>query len=148
MGDVPGFDKTSSIDITISAFNKTATRLPEAMFFTFHPKAIQGQDDIWRMDKLGEWVEMNDTIKGGSQHLHGVITGFEYQQTPEMTLSITTVDAPVICLGQPDAFPTPTNSTPDISRYGVSSVLWDNLWGTNYIMWYPFNQQSAPVPHS
>ena len=32
----------------------------------------------------------------------------------------------------------PVNSTADTTTYGSSFVLWDNLWGTNYIMWWPF----------
>ncbi len=34
----------------------------------------------------------------------------------------------------------------NMAGQGVSSVLWDNLWGTNYIMWFPYNQNYAPVP--
>ena len=34
---------------------------------------------------------------------------------------------------------------PDVDTYGVSSVLWNNLWGTNYVQWYPFNRDYAPV---
>ena len=50
------------------------------------------------------------------------------------SLSIGVWDAPIVNLGLPDAYPTPTNATADMS-YGVSSVLYDNLWGTNYVMW-------------
>ena len=34
--------------------------------------------------------------------------------------------------------PTPPKVSPRAAAYGASHVLWDNLWGTNYIMWWPF----------
>ena len=34
------------------------------------------------------------------------------------------------------------NVTADTDAFGSSFVLWDNLWGTNYVMWWPF----APPP--
>ena len=27
------------------------------------------------------------------------------------------------------------NAVADTSIGGVNSILWDNLWGTNYVMW-------------
>lgn len=30
------------------------------------------------------------------------------------------------------------SQAPDLSQ-GPAIVLWDNLWGTNYVMWAPFN---------
>ncbi len=49
------------------------------------------------------------------------------------SLTIGIVDAPVVSFGMLTGYPTPTNTTWNGS-YGASSVLWDNLWGTNYGM--------------
>ncbi len=45
-----------------------------------------------------------------------------------------TIDAPVVALGErmPLFF---SNSQPDLSA-GIHSSLFNNAWGTNYIMWY------------
>jgi hypothetical protein len=44
------------------------------------------------------------------------------------------IDAPVVALGErlPLRF---SNSQPDLSA-GIHSSLFNNAWGTNYIMWY------------
>ena len=71
------------------------------------------------------------------------------------------LDAPVVSFGPQYAYPIPTNSTAN-PAYGVSSVLWDNLWGalkpcrlqmttsltligTNYVMWWPYNNDGQAV---
>ena len=57
-----------------------------------------------------------------------------------VSLTIEPVDAPVVCLGEPIGFPVPCADTfktlgvspwdvePDVAKFGVSSVLWNNLW--------------------
>ena len=44
------------------------------------------------------------------------------------SMLLSTIDAPVVSFGPQYAYPIPTNATANPS-YGVSSVLWDNLWG-------------------
>ena len=119
----------------------------------------------WAMDKLGEFVSPLDVQDGGAQHLHGVWTGVRYtpefassassailplpptargsehtRQTPAYKgVAIHTVEAPVVAWtgATPSAFPTPCNATPALAD-GPAFVLYDNLWGTNYRMWWPF----------
>jgi hypothetical protein len=47
---------------------------------------------------------------------------------------VDTLDAPVVALGErsPLFF---SNDQPDLSK-GIHSCLFNNAWGTNYIMWY------------
>jgi hypothetical protein len=49
----------------------------------------------------------------------------------------TTVDAGIVAWGKPDPFPTPIHAQPDMSE-GASFLLWDNVWNTNYINWWPY----------
>ena len=67
-------------------------------------------------------------------------------------LTIEMVDASIVNLGAPNAFPVPTakmddpwNAEPDLAAHGVSSLLHSNNWGTNYVMWYPFAKDGADV---
>ena len=46
---------------------------------------------------------------------------------------------PVANFGKLTAYPSPVNETADTATFGGSFVLWDNLWGTNYVMWWPFS---------
>ena len=38
--------------------------------------------------------------------------------------------------------PRPPTTQPDLS-HGVSMNLWNNLWQTNYVFWYPFDMDDA-----
>ena len=37
------------------------------------------------------------------------------------------------------------NGEPDLSL-GVSPMLHNNLWGTNYVMWYPYEKEGRAIP--
>ena len=42
----------------------------------------------------------------------------------------------------------PVTGTPDTDDYGTSFVLWDNLWGTNYVMWWPMGAPNSTYADS
>ncbi len=112
-------------------FQKPATRMPEALWLTFNPKVPDQQG--WSMDKSGEQVSPFDVAAGGSRHLHAVSTGFSYRDH-DGSFSVETLDAPLIALGEKS----PLNfsrAQPDLSG-GVHCNLFNNAWGTNYIMWF------------
>lgn len=95
------------------------------------------------MDKLGESIQINqlDMQKTrGNAHQHGILSGFEYSYNKDY-IKVNSLDAGIIVTGKPTGFPCPFN-TPDLS-YGVSTMLVNNLWGVNYVMWYPFEEEDA-----
>ncbi len=65
--------------------------------------------------------------------MHAVSNGFTYNDGP-YTFMVETLDAPVVALGEktPLLF---SNTQPDLGK-GIHSNLFNNAWGTNYIMWY------------
>ncbi|CAK0792252.1 unnamed protein product, partial [Prorocentrum cordatum] len=123
----------------------------------------------WAMDKLGEWVLPEDPRLGGDAEeirkglgtlrrpggteiqdlqrcfskdlqpgLHGVSSGISFARTDGSSLFVETLDASIVSWGGPDPYPTPVHEQPDWSR-GANFVLWDNLWNTNYIFWWPYD---------
>jgi len=46
------------------------------------------------------------------------------------SLRVESLDAGLLCYGEPTAFPTPF-AAPDLAL-GASWNLWNNIWGTNY----------------
>ena len=119
------------IDIEFSWFQKPATRMPEALWLTFNPNVADPRG--WTMDKSGEQVSPFDVVSGGSRHLHAVSTGFTYRDRAH-TFVVETLDAPLIALGEKS----PLNfsrAQPDLSG-GMHCNLFNNAWGTNYIMWF------------
>jgi hypothetical protein len=119
------------IRLELSWFDKPATRMPEALWLSFNPKVTDQRN--WIMDKSGEQVSPFDVAASGSRHLHAVSSGLSYRDQ-ESSFIFETLDAPLIALGEKS----PLNfsrSQPDLSG-GVHCNLFNNAWGTNYVMWF------------
>ena len=116
--------------LNFSWFQKPATRLPEALWLTFHP--IAPDPAGWMLEKSGEPVSPVDVVRAGNRHMHALSKGFGYKDA-KGDFFVETLDAPVITLGvkSPLAF---SKSQPDLSA-GIHCNLFNNAWGTNYIMW-------------
>ena len=156
------------IAVTVLLLNKTATRHAEAMFLQLTPPSAATME----MDKLGTWIELEHglVVDGGNKHMHGVNSGVRFNQSAassidkhaaaaggdggadagaggSSTMMVSTLDAGVVVFGKPTGFPTLGqygNDEPDLDQ-GVSSMLLNNLWGTNYVMWYPFEFNGKAV---
>ncbi len=118
------------IHLSLSWFGKPATRMPEALWLTFNP--IAEDEKGWTLDKSGEWISPFDVVTSGNRHMHSLSTGFKYQKAEER-FAVETLDAPVVALGERDPLIF-SNEQPDLAK-GIHSCLFNNAWGTNYIMW-------------
>jgi len=126
---------SGKVNVSIGMFNKSTTRLPEAMFVQFLPLQSNG---AWSVNKLGSWIGSEEVIDGGTKHLHGNMEAGIRVEVAGRRLSVSSMDAAVVNFGDLTAYPSPVHSGPDTLAFGGSFVLWDNLWGTNYVMWWPF----------
>ena len=124
-------DAEPALHLNFYWFGKPATRLPEALWLTFNP--IVPDQRGWTMDKSGEPVSPFDVVPAGGRHMHAVSTGFSYRNE-DQSLVVETLDAPLIAVGEKS----PLNfsrAQPDLSS-GVHCSLFNNAWGTNYVMWF------------
>jgi len=119
------------IHLNFSWFQKPATRLPEALWLSFNPIAADPKN--WTLEKSGEPVSPLDVVQSGNRHMHAVSKGFGYKDETGAFL-VETLDAPVVTLGVKSPLPF-SNRQPDLSA-GVHCNLFNNAWGTNYIMWF------------
>jgi hypothetical protein len=105
--------------------------MPEAMWLSFHP--VAPDPNAWMLEKSGQQVSPTDVVIGGNRHMHALSKGFEYKDGSG-SLTVETLDAPLVALGKksPLYF---SKSQPDLTG-GVHSNLFNNAWGTNYIMWF------------
>lgn len=131
------------IYLNLYCLGKPATRLPEALWLTFNP--IVSSQQGWMMDKSGEMVSPFDVVIAGSRHMHAVSTGFQHHDG-EHQFAVETLDAPLIALGErsPLNF---SKAQPDLSG-GIHSNLFNNAWGTNYIMWYGEDMRFRYILHA
>jgi hypothetical protein len=118
------------IHLNFSWFRKPATRLPEALWLSFQP--ITSDPGGWVLEKSGRPVSPLDVIASGNRHMHALSKGFGYKDDSG-TFFVETLDAPLVTLGikSPLCF---SNRQPDLSA-GAHCNLFNNSWGTNYIMW-------------
>ena len=142
--------------------NKTATRLAEATMFSFTPKLQDGslrsswQDRLYKVHPpliMSEepFFSVFSVIKNGSFYQHAVeqVNLVEQREFENVTLGFTSYDVPIVC---PIFFDENSIQTPTPFPYldrpdGVKSVdgfafnIHNNIWNTNYPLWYPFVEE-------
>jgi len=57
---------------------------------------------------------------------------------------LSALDVPVVCTGLATPFPTPRTEPPDMA-HGVHFNILNNIWNTNYCLWYPFNEEDRNI---
>ncbi len=131
------------IHITLSSFGKPATRMPEALWLTFNPIVDDAKE--WKLEKTGEWISPFEVVASGNRHMHALQQGFA-NESGGRRFAVDTLDAPVVALGErsPLYF---SNDHPDLSK-GIHSCLFNNAWGTNYVMWYGEDLLARYVIHA
>ena len=129
-------DAEPAVEISFSWFGKAATRMPEALWLSFQP--LFSDPHGWLLNKSGSPVSPFDVVSGGNRFMHSVLGGLHYEG-PEGKLGIETQDAPVVSLGRkhPWYF---TRNQPDLAQ-GFHFSLFNNAWGTNYVMWFGDNMR-------
>lgn len=120
-----------SIELNFYWFAKPATRFPEALWLTFNP--IVSSQQGWTLHKSGQQVSPFDVVESGGRHMHSLSTGFGYRDE-KGAFAVETIDAPLVALGvnSPLNF---SRSQPDLAS-GIHCNLFNNAWGTNYILWF------------
>lgn len=119
------------IEIDLQWFDKAANRLPEAAWFSFNPLSLP--NGKWHMNKLGTDISPLEVIHNGNRKLHAV-EGEVWYQDIHRQFKIETLDAPLIAPGEPSLLDF-NNRQPRLQN-GMHVNLYNNVWGTNFPMWY------------
>ena len=112
-------------------FEKPACRLPEALWLSFAPDAPDAGG--WTLRKMGRRISPLEVVRGGNRKLHAVSDGVEYRDDAG-GLVLETFDAPLVAPGEPSLLDFNDRQPP--LRRGVHFNLYNNVWGTNFPMWY------------
>ena len=105
-------------------FNKPANRIAEAFWFGFNPIA-NGR----KISKLSTLIDPQHVVSKGNRNLHATDKGVFWNE-----LSIEPVDSAIVSPQKPCVLDYP-NEIPT-EKDGVYFGLYNNLWGTNFPMWY------------
>jgi hypothetical protein len=127
------------LELSFQWFEKQACRLPEAIWLSFAPLAPD--PDGWKMEKLGAWISPQEVVRNGNRRLHAVGKDIAYQDQ----FLLETLDAPLVAPGEPSLLNF-TNDQPDLT-HGVHINLFNNVWGTNFPMWYEEDARFRFVLH-
>jgi hypothetical protein len=124
-------DDDPVVRLNLYWFDKAAQRLPEAMWFSFLP--VAPKDEGWTLTKVNEPVSPFDVVEGGNRHMHAISDSISYKDARGQ-FSIQSLDAPLLALGKrtPLYF---SNDQPKLDA-GIHFNLYNNAFGTNYILWF------------
>ncbi len=114
------------IDCTLQWFDKDASRLPEASWWSFHPLVASSTD--WEFHACGQWQNPHDCVKQGGRELFAVERGARNKK-----LCIESFDAHLIAPGRRQLYRFNEGDV-DCSD-GLHFNLHNNCWGTNFVMW-------------
>ncbi len=122
--------------LTLRWFEKPACRLPEALWLSFVPAVSSAV--VWQMDKLGQPVDPLDVVPAGGSRLHAINRGMTVLDG-ESVLDIRSLDAALLAPGEPSLLD--FRSDPPNLVKGAHFNLFNNVWGTNFPMWYDDDAQ-------
>lgn len=120
----------SGLSFDVSWFGKDASRLTEAIFIHLYPNT----DEI-SLVKIGSEVDYKSVVSMGGKNLHAVEKCEFTNGAGEFELI--NRHSPLISIGKGKILEY-DNKIESIED-GISYVLYDNVWGTNFPQWYEDN---------
>jgi hypothetical protein len=123
------------IEVTLTWFNKAATRLPEAVWFSFMPKTETG---TWTIEKMGQAINTWDVVRNGNRKMHVMSNGFWLEERKQK-FRIESPDAYLVAVGERNLLNF-DNKLPEAAD-GMHFCLCNNVWGTNFVEWFDDNMK-------
>jgi len=123
------------LKILVTTVNKTSSRMPEALWYSFKPLA-DSLNGRWSIDVAGTPTPVDNTVLNGTRHFLATWGGVSYT-SPKTKFEIRPIDSGTVGFGPVNPFPTPLSQYGDPAQ-GVHFNLYNNIWSTNYILWYPY----------
>ncbi len=121
----------NGLSADVSWFNKDANRLTEAMYLHMMPS--KGE---FKLVKLEEEVDYKDVVSMGGRNLHAVQKSVLYKNNRKYYFK--NLHSPLISIGKGKILEF-DNKIEDIEKDGITYVLHNNVWGTNFPQWYEDN---------
>ncbi len=110
---------------------KDANRLTEAVFLHLYPNTAD-----FSMVKLGSQINYESTVSMGGRNLHAVEKCI--MKNNFGNFDIVNYHSPLISIGKGKILEY-DNKIENIEKDGISYVLYNNVWGTNFSLWYEDN---------
>ena len=114
----------NALQFDVAWLKKSAYRGAEAVWFGFEPIAHNR-----KIGKLGQFIDPMKVVNKGQRSLHGTDFGVKYDE-----LSIAAVDSALVSVTEPSLLNFTNKNPGDDSKAYFN--LYNNVWGTNFPMWY------------
>ncbi|MDD6276219.1 MAG: DUF5054 domain-containing protein [Clostridia bacterium] len=121
----------NGLSFSLSWFGKDACRTPEAIFLHLYPEA-----EDFTMIKLGSEIDYKSTVSMGGRNLHAIEKSVI--KNAAGSFEIINRHSPVVSVGKGKILEY-DNKIESHKKDGISYVLQDNVWGTNFPLWYEDN---------
>lgn len=121
----------NGLTVELSWFGKDACRTPEALFLHFYPEAQR-----FSMSKLGTGIDYKSTVSMGGRNIHAVEKCRIENSAGDFEL--VNLHSPIVSVGQGKILEY-DNKIENLEKDGISFVLYNNVWGTNFPLWYEDN---------
>lgn len=118
----------NELTFDVNWYCKDANRLTEAVFLHLYPQT----NDV-KLKKMGYIIAPETVVSKGSRNLHAtecVMLGEKYQ--------IVNHHSPLVSIGRGKILEF-DNKLESVEKDGLSFVLYNNVWGTNFPLWYEDN---------
>ena len=122
---------TQGLNFNLSWFEKDANRTTEAIFLHLYPS-----DNEFKLVKIGQEIDIDETVSMGGKNLNAVQKSI--LKSNGGAFDFINYDCPLISIGKGKILEY-DNKFEDITKDGISYVLYDNVWGTNFPLWYEDN---------
>ena len=122
---------TQGLNFNLSWFEKDANRTTEAIFLHLYPS-----DNEFKLVKIGQEIDIDETVSMGGKNLNAVQKSI--LKANGEAFDFINYDCPLISIGKGKILEY-DNKFEDITKDGISYVLYDNVWGTNFPLWYEEN---------
>ncbi len=117
---------SDKLNVELLWLNKDADRLPNSIMYHIYPCG-----DKVEFTKLNEKINPFDIVKNGNRNLSAV------QNVKTQNATVTNFHSPLASIGKGKILHF-DNEYSKLSD-GLSFVLYDNVWGTNFPLWYDDN---------
>lgn len=125
----------SGLNIDTSWFGKDANRLTEAIYMHLFPS-----NHNIMLKKIDDFIEPDSVVSMGGRNLHAV---FDTEiKCNHQSYKITNHHSPLISIGKGKILQF-DNKFEDAGVDGITYVLYNNVWGTNFPLWYENNAHFA-----
>ena len=131
-------DPDPALQLEFAWFEKAANRIPEAMWLGFSFPGIAPHGI--RIRKLGDWIDPCRVVRNGARRLHAVDDRIRLSRKSTGHIDLETLDSPLAAMGSPNLLRFHNRrATP---AKGIWWNLHNNVWGTNFPLWYDDNGRS------